>query len=276
MNNKLISMPVVALRGMTVVPEMVIHFDVSRSRSIEAIQRAMQSEEQKVFLVGQRELSIEEPTQKDVYEIGTIATIKQIAKMSKDMYRVLVTGQERARLVQITEENPYLQAEVETVEDYNDYEPEHLKEMPEAKALQEIFFEYSLKSGKIPKEVAAQIADIKEFKGAIFDLDGTLLDSMHIWHDVDEEFFRRRNLKVTKEYVDIIKNMLAAFSDCVAFSHVFFGIDNGVCTVAEKEFFLNIPVSLADNSFCSAFLEKTCYFEAVLEVFANAYKAGVK
>ena len=49
--------------------------------------------------------------------------------------------------------------------------------------------------------------DIKNFKGAIFDLDGTLLDSMHIWHDVDEEFFRRRNLKVTKEYVNIIKNM---------------------------------------------------------------------
>ena len=49
--------------------------------------------------------------------------------------------------------------------------------------------------------------DITKFKGAIFDLDGTLLDSMHIWHDVDEEFFRRRNLKVTKEYVDIIKNM---------------------------------------------------------------------
>ena len=167
MEKQTISMPMVALRGMTILPEMVIHFDVSRKRSVLAVQKAMQGKEQKVFLVAQRELSIEEPTQKDVYEIGTIATIKQIAKMSKDMYRVLVTGQERARLVQITEENPYLQAEVETVEDYNDYEPEHLKEMPEAKALQEIFFEYSLKSGKIPKEVAAQIADIKEFKGLV-------------------------------------------------------------------------------------------------------------
>lgn len=167
MEKQTISMPMVALRGMTILPEMVIHFDVSRKRSIQAVQKAMQGKEQKVFLVAQRELSIEEPTQKDVYEIGTIATIKQIAKMSKDMYRVLVTGQERARLVQITEENPYLQAEVETVEDYNDYEPEHLNEMPEAKALQEIFFEYSLKGGKIPKEVAAQIADIKEFKGLV-------------------------------------------------------------------------------------------------------------
>lgn len=167
MEKQTISMPMVALRGMTILPEMVVHFDVSRKRSVQAVQKAMQGKEQKVFLVAQRELSIEEPTQKDVYEIGTIATIKQIAKMSKDMYRVLVTGQERARLVQITEENPYLQAEVEAVEDYNDYEPEHLNEMPEAKALQEIFFEYSLKSGKIPKEIAAQIADIKEFKGLV-------------------------------------------------------------------------------------------------------------
>ena len=167
MERQTISMPMVALRGMTILPEMVIHFDVSRKRSVQAVQKAMQGKEQKVFLVAQRELSIEEPTQKDVYEIGTIAIIKQIAKMSKDMYRVLVTGQERARLVQITEEDPYLQAEVEVVEDYNDYEPEHLNEMPEAKALQEIFFEYSLKSGKIPKEVAAQIADIKEFKGLV-------------------------------------------------------------------------------------------------------------
>lgn len=167
MEKQTISMPMVALRGMTILPEMVAHFDVSRKRSVQAVQKAMQGKEQKVFLVAQRELSIEEPTQKDVYEIGTIATIKQIAKMSKDMYRVLVTGQERAKLVQITEENPYLQAEVEVVEDYNDYEPQHLNEMPEAKALQEIFFEYSLKSGKIPKEVAAQIADIKEFKGLV-------------------------------------------------------------------------------------------------------------
>lgn len=164
MEKQTISMPMVALRGMTILPEMVAHFDVSRTRSVQAVQKAMQGKEQKVFLVAQRELSIEEPAQKDVYEIGTIATIKQIAKMPKDMYRVLVTGQQRAKLVQISQSNPFLQAEVEIVEDYNDYEPEHLNEMPEARALQEIFFEYSLKSGKIPKEITAQIADIKEFK----------------------------------------------------------------------------------------------------------------
>ena len=164
MENQYISMPMVALRGMTILPEMVIHFDVSRSRSIESVQKAMQSKEQKVFLVAQRELNIEEPTQKEVYEIGCIAIIKQIAKMNKNIFRVLVTGEQRAKLVKMTEVDGRLMAEVEVVEDYNDYEPENLCESPEAKSLQEIFYEYTMKSGKVPKEVVAQIADVKEFK----------------------------------------------------------------------------------------------------------------
>ena len=164
MENQYISMPMVALRGMTILPEMVIHFDVSRTRSIESIQKAMQNKEQKVFLVAQRELNIEEPTQKDVYEIGCIATIKQVAKINKNVFRVLITGEQRAKLEQMTEENGCLMSDVQVVEDYNDYEPDNLSECPEAKGLQEIFFEYTMKSGKVPKDVVAQIADIKEFK----------------------------------------------------------------------------------------------------------------
>ncbi len=164
MKKRYISMPMVALRGMTILPEMVIHFDVSRNRSIESIQKAMQNKEQKVFLVAQRELNIEEPKQEDVYEIGTIATIKQVAKMNKNIFRVLITGQQRAKLIRMEEVEDRLQAEVQILEDYNDYEPENLSECPEAKGLQEIFFEYTLKSGKVPKEAIAQIADIKEFK----------------------------------------------------------------------------------------------------------------
>ena len=157
-------MPMVALRGMAVLPEMVVHFDVSRSRSIESVQKAMQSKEQKIFLVAQRALNIETPEQEDVYEIGTIATVKQVAKMSKNMLRVLVTGVQRAKLIKMYEEEACLYAEVEAMEDYNDFEPESLKECPEAKALQEIFFEYTLKSGKIPKDVVAEIADINGLK----------------------------------------------------------------------------------------------------------------
>ena len=127
-------MPMVALRGMAVLPEMVVHFDVSRSRSIESVQKAMQSKEQKIFLVAQKALNIETPEQEDVYEIGTIATVKQVAKMSKNMLRVLVTGVQRAKLIKMYEEEACLYAEVEAMEDYNDFEPESLKECPEAKA----------------------------------------------------------------------------------------------------------------------------------------------
>ncbi len=168
MENQFISMPMVALRGMTVLPEMVIHFDVSRKRSIEAIQRAMQSREQKVFLVAQRELNIEEPGQKDVYEIGTVATIKQIAKMSKNVFRVLAVGEQRARLLQIEEQDPCLVGEVYLLEEQN--AKDDLSDMPEAKNLQQIFFEYTLKNGKVPKDVIAQIADIKSFKSLIYQI----------------------------------------------------------------------------------------------------------
>lgn len=168
MENQIISMPMVALRGMTILPEMVVHFDVSRARSIEAIQRAMQSKEQKMFLAAQRELNIEEPGQKDIYEIGTIATVKQIAKMSKNMFRVLVVGEQRARLQQITEAEACLTAEVLILED-EDAEGK-ISDNPEAKNLQQIFFEYTMKNGKIPKDVITQIADLKSFKSLIYQI----------------------------------------------------------------------------------------------------------
>ena len=113
MEKQIRNIPMVALRGMTIMPEMVVHFDVSRAYSIQAIQQVMQGEEQQVFLVAQRELNIEDPDLKDVFEIGTIATIKQVIKLSKNMLRVLVTGEERARLISLEKEEGYLNAQVE-------------------------------------------------------------------------------------------------------------------------------------------------------------------
>ena len=164
MDNEFISMPMVALRGMTVLPEMIAHFDVSRSRSIESVQKAMQNKEQKLFLVTQREVATEEPGQADVYEVGTIVHIKQLAKMSKQVFRVLVTGEQRAKLVHMHEVEGHLIADVQLMEDYNDYEPEDIVNCPDAKTLRELFFEFNGKSGKLPQEIESQIADIKELK----------------------------------------------------------------------------------------------------------------
>ncbi len=204
MEKRTISMPMVALRGMAVLPEMVIHFDVSRHRSVESIQKAMQSKEQKIFLVAQRELNIETPQKEDVYEVGTIATIKQVAKMSKNMLRVLVTGEQRARLMQMEEVDSCLHAEVQLLEDYNDYEPEQLSECPEAKSLQEIFFEYTVKSGKVPKDVITQIADIKELKHLVNQIAASVpLDYINLQDILEENDLYKRcallSFKLTNE-----------------------------------------------------------------------------
>ena len=73
--NRMASMPMVALRGMTIMPEMVVHFDISRKRSIEAVQEAMAGD-QKIFLIAQRDIEVDNPEMKDLYRVGTVATVK--------------------------------------------------------------------------------------------------------------------------------------------------------------------------------------------------------
>ena len=204
MERQTFSMPMVALRGMTIMPEMVVHFDCSRSKSKDAVQKVMQSKEQKIFLVAQRELSIEDPKQEDVFEIGTVAVVKQVAKMNKNILRVLVTGEQRARLINMSTEESYLVAEVEYLEDHNDYEPENLNECPEAKALQEIFYEYTIKSNKIPKDIVTQIADAKDFKTLVNKIAANIpLDYMNLQDILEEDdLYKRYNMiafKLTNE-----------------------------------------------------------------------------
>jgi len=165
MEKQIRNIPMVALRGMTIMPEMVVHFDVSRAYSIQAIQQVMQGEEQQVFLVAQRELNIEDPDLKDVFEIGTIATIKQVIKLSKNMLRVLVTGEERATLISLEKEEGYLNAQVEVIEEPQ--AEEEVVDNPRAKNIQELFLEYAMKNGKIPKDVITQVADEKTFLGLV-------------------------------------------------------------------------------------------------------------
>lgn len=165
MEKEIRNIPMVALRGMTVMPEMVVHFDVSRTYSIQAIQEAMQKEDQQVFLVAQREVHVEDPNLQDVFEIGTIATIKQIVKLSRNMLRVLVAGEKRARLLAFEKKDGYLNAQVEVIEE--PHLEEEVNDNPKAKNIQELFLEYAIKHGKIPKDVITQIADEKTFQGLV-------------------------------------------------------------------------------------------------------------
>ena len=163
MDNETRSLPMVALRGLTIMPEMVVHFDVSRERSIAAIQQAM-VEEQEIFLVAQKSIETENPGQEDVYEIGTVASVKQLIKLSKKVVRVLVEGKNRAVLKKIEEKDPYLRAEVEVLEEQEITIPDDLNAEAMMRGLKEILAEYAAKNGKISKESVAELLDITDLK----------------------------------------------------------------------------------------------------------------
>ena len=110
------NLPAIALRGTIILPDMIVHFDVSREKSIQAIERAM-LQDQKILLITQKDPEVEEPKQEDLYGIGTVAEIKQLVKLPKNIVRVLVEGLSRAELIRFTETEPYLNAEAAVFEE---------------------------------------------------------------------------------------------------------------------------------------------------------------
>lgn len=114
-----ISMPVVALRGLTILPEMVVHFDVSRECSINAVNAAMEEEGQKLFLTAQKDPEIDMPEAEDLHKIGCVAVIKQIIKLPKNILRVLVAGECRAEFTEFEMTDPYYRAIICELPDEN-------------------------------------------------------------------------------------------------------------------------------------------------------------
>ena len=153
----------VALRVMTIMPEMVVHFDVSREKSIAAIQEAMAGD-QKIFLVAQKSIETDDPTQEDVYEVGTVGTIKQIMKLPKHIVRVLVSGETRGILKQLQQDTPYLRAEVEVIDESDLVIQDDLNGEAMARSLKDTFLDYAARNGKMSKEAVAEILEIKSLK----------------------------------------------------------------------------------------------------------------
>lgn len=153
MENSTRKMPAVALRGMTILPGMITHFDVSRSRSVKAVERAV-AEGQPLFVVTQRDPEMENPEQDDVFAVGIISEVKQIVKMPHNIMRVLVEGVDRAGLLELSGEE-YLEAEVSILPD------EIADDLPEEamfRNLKEIFERYCQSTGKIGKDLAKQVS----------------------------------------------------------------------------------------------------------------------
>ena len=155
------SLPAVALRGLTIIPGMVVHFDVSREKSIAAVQEAM-VEDQKIFMVTQREIDTEDPQKGDLYEVGTVGTIKQIIKLPKHIVRVLVSGEARGVLREIETESPYMRVGVDVMDDADLEVPDDLNTQAMVRGLKEMFVEYASKNVKMSKEAVARILEISE------------------------------------------------------------------------------------------------------------------
>ncbi|MBM6852906.1 endopeptidase La [Mediterraneibacter glycyrrhizinilyticus] len=205
MDNEIKSFPAVALRGMTILPEMVVHFDVSRERSIAAIQEAM-VEEQKIFLVTQRSVETEEPEQKDVFEVGTVGTVKQIIKLPKHIVRVLVAGESRGILKSIEQKDPYLRAEVEVVDESGLELPEDSNTQAMERSLKDMFVDYAAKNRKMSKEAVAQLLDIKGLKKLVDEIAANIpipyMDQQEI---LDETDFWKRYEKLTFKLVNEVQ-----------------------------------------------------------------------
>lgn len=157
--SKIIKLPLIPLRGLSVFPYMVLHFDVGREKSIKALEEAMVND-QLIFLTTQKEIDIDLPTEEDFYEIGTVCKIKQMLKLPGDAIRVLVEGINRGEIVEVIEEDPYFKVEVE------EYTLEENNEDKELEALMRgvlnAFEDYIGVNNKISPEVLISVSSIEE------------------------------------------------------------------------------------------------------------------
>lgn len=158
-------LPAIALRGTTILPDMIVHFDVSRERSVKAIEAAM-LHDQTIFLITQKNPEIETPGIGDLYKVGTVAYIKQVVKLPHNLLRVLVEGKSRAELLNIEEEEPYLKAEITGFESDAQHYSESVREAM-YRSIRTLFHRYCMDSGKISRELAAQILNIQDIEELI-------------------------------------------------------------------------------------------------------------
>ncbi len=186
-------LPTVALRGLTILPGMVAHFDVSREKSIKAVEEAMM-DEQEIFLLTQKNPEEEEPVAENLYSIGLVAEIKQVIKMPNDLVRVLVEGIERAELNCFTETEEYLLAEViRFTEDGLEDIPENAREAM-IRCLEEKYEQFCTYNSKNGKEAAKPIQEIHELDRLI----DTIANSIPIGYEEKQRILEA--VTITERY----------------------------------------------------------------------------
>ena len=157
MNDIIMELPVIALRGLSILPNMIVHFEVSRSKSKLAIEAAM-LKDQNLFLLTQRDPDEENPQKEDLYEFGTVAKIKQIVKLSKDSLRIMVEGVYRAHLDNLIMTEPMLKAEV-TVYDKVICEIDEVQQAGYVRYLHELLENYAMQNKNFSNELVRQLLE---------------------------------------------------------------------------------------------------------------------
>ena len=154
-------LPVVALRGLAILPGTLIHFDINREKSIGAVNSAMEND-QKVLLISQKDADIDEPALDDLYEVGTIAEIKQMVKLPNNVVRVLITGIKRVKLINFLETEPYLLGEIEIEEDQSEKRLNKMEIKSMVRGLRDILQVYATENNRVGKELLKQLMKIDD------------------------------------------------------------------------------------------------------------------
>ena len=180
-----VSLPMLPLRGLMVFPHMVLHFDVGRKKSIAALERAMM-EDQKIFLVAQRDIDVDDPGIDDIYHVGTIAAIKQVIKLPGDNIRLLVEGKSRAILRAVTQEEPHVEGALDELlaQDV----PASIKTDALLRTARNYFEDYCKMSGRISPETAQSVMEMED-PGQLADMiAANVLQKLEDRQQVLEEF----------------------------------------------------------------------------------------
>ena len=180
-----VSLPMLPLRGLMVFPHMVLHFDVGRKKSIAALERAMM-EDQRIFLVAQRDIDVDDPTIDDIYHVGTIAAIKQVIKLPGDNIRLLVEGKSRAILRAVTQEEPHFEGALDELLEQNI--PASIETDALLRTARHYFEDYCKMSGRISQETAQSVMEM-DSPGQLADMiAANVLQKLEDRQQVLEEF----------------------------------------------------------------------------------------
>ncbi len=190
MSDIIITIPAVALRGMTILPGMVAHFDVSREKSVKAVEEAMMGD-QNIFLITQRDVEEENPQAEDLYRIGIVAEIKQVIKMQNGIIRILVEGKNRAELSGFMEEQPYLLAEIIRFEEDENEECQEEIKMGMLRAIQETYGRYAALNQKMGKEFARQVVEARD-AGKLMDL---IANNIPVYYEEKQKYLEAVTLE---------------------------------------------------------------------------------